>query len=358
MRVFLSTTLLLFTTAAFAFAQEPVIWINETNVTLRGARLQKTGGCDGCDDAGATSRQVIRSGDGAVEFRVGEAYTFWIAGLSRSDGRSQFSNIDFAVRLNGNGWADVMENGTYVGGDTQYVAGDAFRIELVGGRIRYIRNGEVMYTSQKRPVYPLAFDVAFGSAGASLAGARIDTRDRAVATAGLEDQFLRLDRNDDGLVSRPEWGRFRGGFNQRDSNRDGLISRLEYGLNDGEYPVGTAGSGDFIIVSGTERWTDTGLTLRVGDRVTFDAQGTVQMSPDPSDTADPAGSQRLAPDAPLRTRAAGSLIARIGESAPILIGARRTFSAPGSGRLYLSVNDDYLGDNSGEYRVLVTIDPR
>ena len=183
-----------------------------------------------------------------------------------------------------------------------------------------------------------------------IANARIDTRAGAVATSGLdEDQFLRLDRNDDGLISRAEWGRFRSGFNQRDANRDGLLSRRELGLSD-QAAVGTAGNGDFVIVSGTERWTDTGLTLRVGDRVAFDAEGTIQMSPDPNDTADPAGSRRLAPDAPLRTRAAGSLIARIGDSAPILVGARRTFAAPGSGRLYLSVNDDYLGDNSGEFR--------
>ena len=29
--------------------------------------------------------------------------------------------------------------------------------------------------------------------------------------------------------------------------------------------------------------------------------------------------------------------------------------APSSGRLYLSVNDDYLEDNSGEFRVMVGI---
>lgn len=79
---------------------------------------------------------------------------------------------------------------------------------------------------------------------------------------------------------------------------------------------------------------------------------------DPNDTASPAGSQRLAPDAPLRQRPAGTLIARIGNSAPIPVGAGRTITARGGGRLFFGVNDDYLGDNSGEFRVLVTIEPR
>jgi hypothetical protein len=56
---------------------------------------------------------------------------------------------------------------------------------------------------------------------------------------------------------------------------------------------------------------------------------------------------------------AGILIGRIGASPPLLIGAQRTLTrAPVSGRLYLGINDDHLADNSGEYRVSVTIDGR
>ena len=56
---------------------------------------------------------------------------------------------------------------------------------------------------------------------------------------------------------------------------------------------------------------------------------------------------------------AGGLIAKIGESAPLFIGAQRTIQrAPVSGRLYLGVNDDHLDDNSGEYRVSITIQQR
>jgi PA-IL-like protein/EF hand domain-containing protein len=352
----LAGTFLLLTSAAQVAAQEPISWTNQANVALRGDRLEKTGGCDGCDDAGAISRQIIRSGDGAVEFTIGEDHTFWRAGLSRSTGGMRVGNIDFAVRLNGNGRADVMENGVYVGGDTEYRGGDVFRVEVVAGRVRYLKNGQVMHVSQKWPTYPLVFDVALGSRGATIANARIETRESAVATSDINDEFRRLDRNDDGLISRREWLGTRGIFNQRDANRDGLLTRREMGLDE-PAAVGTAGFGDFIIVGGTDQWTDTGLTLRPGDRVTFNAEGTIHMSPDPNDTAGPEGSRRLAPDAPLGQQAAGTLIARIGDGAPIAVGASRTITARG-GRLLLGVNDDYLGDNSGEFRVVVTIEPR
>jgi hypothetical protein len=49
------------------------------------------------------------------------------------------------------------------------------------------------------------------------------------------------------------------------------------------------------------------------------------------------------------------MIGRIDNGAPFFIGNRRNVRAPSSGRLYLSVNDDYLEDNSGEFRVMVGI---
>ncbi|HEY9420514.1 MAG TPA: hypothetical protein VIW92_03795, partial [Thermoanaerobaculia bacterium] len=47
---------------------ESVIWTSLVNATASGGTLQKTGGCDGCPDAGAISQQQIASGDGAVLF--------------------------------------------------------------------------------------------------------------------------------------------------------------------------------------------------------------------------------------------------------------------------------------------------
>ena len=75
--------------AAAASAQQSITWLPEPNVSVRGSALQKTRGCDGCDDASATSRQQIRS-NGSIEFHVDDPYTFWTAGLIRPSERPGF----------------------------------------------------------------------------------------------------------------------------------------------------------------------------------------------------------------------------------------------------------------------------
>jgi hypothetical protein len=302
-------------------AEQRVQWTNTVNVVVRGNALQKVNGCEGCDDASAVSRQMIRSGDGYVEFTIGEPYTFWIAGLGLSDGNAHFNDIDFAFRFNGNDTADVVENGQYQGGDTDYAPGDRFRIAVVAGRVRYMKNDSVVFESRRRPRYPLVLETAFGTIGASMRNASIDTNSRAFA----DDRYYYLpDR-----------------YARRGSAARGTTGQL-------------------ITVYPTERWIDTGMRVEAGDTITFDAEGSIQMSADGDDIATPSGSRtgRRAAEAPLRNQSAGILIARIGNSAVVAIGDRRTSRAPVSGELYLGVNDDFLGDNSGEYRVSVTVNPR
>jgi PA-IL-like protein/EF hand len=351
--------------ASVAAAQERVTWTEQANVAVRGNTLEKTRGCDGCGDAGATSTQVIESNGGYVEFRIPEDWTYLVAGLAFRTRGTRFEDIEFGIRFNGNGSADIVESGRYVGGDTEYTAGDAFRIEVVNDRVRYLRNGDLMTTSRRRPTYPLAFDVGLGTIGASVADARMGAG-RADDRAGLDDrdEFRTLDRNDDGAITRQEWSGNRRAFDERDANGDGRITQRELNAfdrrDDAADDRGVAGtSGELIPVSARDRWTDTGLTVRSGDTITFAADGTIQMSGERGDTANPAGSRRSAPEALVRNSPAGTLIARIGNGAPFAVGARRTIArAPASGRLYLGVNDDYLEDNDGEFRVTVTIEPR
>ena len=153
-----------------------VTWTNATNATATGSTLQKTAGCDGCEDAGASSLESLAS-DGFVEFTVGEAPTMWMAGLNYQDQNPTYADIDFGFRFNGGGYADVLEHGNYVpGGDTTYVVGDVFRLHLVNGRIQYLKNGRYLTESPQTPQLPLVLDASLISAGATVLNAtfRID----------------------------------------------------------------------------------------------------------------------------------------------------------------------------------------
>lgn len=144
-----------------------VTWTNLVNVTVNGTVLQKTGGCDGCDDAGATSEQQLTAGDGYVEFTVGETGTIWLAGLSHGNDGTGYTDIDFAFSFNGAGSAEMRENGIYQS-ETTYAPGDIFRVAVVAGRVQYSKNGTLLRESEKAPEYPLLLDTALLTAGATI----------------------------------------------------------------------------------------------------------------------------------------------------------------------------------------------
>ena len=177
------------------------------------------------------------------------------------------------------------------------------------------------------------------------------------------DLFGGLDANHDNVITPDEWQWSRRSFARQDQNGDGQLTRGE--LTNAELQATSSGaiggavgtSGRMVVVEAARGWVDTGIDVRRGDRISIDASGTVTLSNNGGDVAEPAGSRsgRRAESAPLRNDPAGALIARINNGAPVLVGNRRTFTAPDSGRLYLSVNDDFFADNVGEYRATVSV---
>jgi hypothetical protein len=115
-------------------------------------------------------------------------------------------------------------------------------------------------------------------------------------------------------------------------------------------------TGGQVRVAANQRWTDTGLNVRKGDRVTFRASGQVQLSATASDTATPAGATSgRYPSSPMPRVLAGALIGRVGPVGVFGIGTQTTpLAMPADGRLYLGVNDDDVNDNQGEFTVDVS----
>jgi hypothetical protein len=116
-------------------------------------------------------------------------------------------------------------------------------------------------------------------------------------------------------------------------------------------------TGSGISVSPKQAWTSTGLTVRKGEVLTFNASGEVQLSGDAKDVATPFGSKtgRKAPNAPVPSALAGALIGRIGPNGqPFGIGSGAAVPMPAAGQLFLGINDDGLDDNQGEFRVDIT----
>lgn len=128
------------------------------------------------------------------------------------------------------------------------------------------------------------------------------------------------------------------------------------GLADAQGVARPRGERTTVVVVAEEPWTPTGIYVREGEYVSFDARGEIQLSSDPADLAQPAGAVRGEQPrrGPLPTALAGALIGRVGRSRPFGIGdQRQPLRMPASGELNLGINDDAFGDNRGAFEVVV-----
>ncbi|HEY1992324.1 MAG TPA: hypothetical protein VGH71_07660, partial [Gammaproteobacteria bacterium] len=153
----------------------PVAWTSLVNVAASSGSLQKTGGCDGCEDATAASQQQIALGNsGYVEFTASETNTLRSVGLANVSSGTGVANMDFAIRLQ-SGNLEVREKGIYKAG-TSFVSGDVFRIAVDGGMVHYYKNGAVFYTSTVAPSSALRSSVSINSLGGTVTNAVIKTQ--------------------------------------------------------------------------------------------------------------------------------------------------------------------------------------
>jgi len=116
----------------------------------------------------------------------------------------------------------------------------------------------------------------------------------------------------------------------------------------------TATSGSGLQVAANKNWTDTGINVKKGDRISFHTSGQIEVTNGKSTNAD--GLPSMGGKYPLSDVGVGALIGRIGiRAVPFAIGSNSNpIVMPADGRLYLGVNDDVFTDNNGAFNVEIS----
>ena len=149
-------------------------WLSPSavNATATGTTLQKTGGCDLCQDAGAISSAQVTAAGGYIEF-VPAWGARLVGGLGTdTTTNTDYTHINFAFSIWPGGSWEVRESGVYKT-DGTWAAGDVFKVSIEGTVVKYYRNGVEVYSDSPTLSFPLVFDTTLMSAGASLSNARL-----------------------------------------------------------------------------------------------------------------------------------------------------------------------------------------
>lgn len=110
-----------------------------------------------------------------------------------------------------------------------------------------------------------------------------------------------------------------------------------------------------VSVDSWVAWRDTGIDVRSGQTIYFQASGRVRWGPNRQDGPEGEHNSPHNASRPIPNRPAAGLIGRVGESEEYFFigGEQGAIRMRSSGRLYLGVNDDFLKDNTGSFRVTV-----
>ncbi len=111
-----------------------------------------------------------------------------------------------------------------------------------------------------------------------------------------------------------------------------------------------------VKVPTNQPWTDSGIDVMQGDQLRFDAPGETAYATSGDNRTTAAGRNDVkSPKYLMPSVGVGALIGKVGTNGtPFLIGANRApITMPATGRLWFGVNDEFWGDNAGDYQVTV-----
>jgi trimeric autotransporter adhesin len=153
---------------------EGVVWTDLVNATVCGTTLKKTGGCDGCLDSGAASRQRLSVEDSYLEFPVLENQLVRYIGLNTFSTTVYPTDILFSLKFV-SGFVDVKEAGE-LRAEIPVAIGDVLRISVKSGVVSYAKNGTVFYVSEGTEAMTapsLQVDTSFINSGSTITDARV-----------------------------------------------------------------------------------------------------------------------------------------------------------------------------------------
>jgi hypothetical protein len=153
---------------------QAVTWQNEAGVSATATTLTKTADW-GWGNAGASSTKSLATGsDGYAEFTVPSDPGYVMFGLGNGDDDQGYADIGYAFyAYPPSGQLMVFENGNYEATVGAYAVGEKLRIAVEGNVVRYLKNGDVVYTSATTPTSSLRVDTSLYSPGATVEGATL-----------------------------------------------------------------------------------------------------------------------------------------------------------------------------------------
>uniref|UniRef100_UPI00232DF7F2 RHS repeat domain-containing protein n=1 Tax=Tenacibaculum aiptasiae TaxID=426481 RepID=UPI00232DF7F2 len=149
-----------------------------SGISISGDVITKTGSI-GWNTGLAT--QGSFTGDGYVEFIAKEGNYATMVGLSNSNANADFTSIKYAIHP----WANnirIYEQGVNLGNKTTFVTNDVLRIERIGNKIHYKKNGETFYISNENSVGTLLGDVSLYTNGAQIKDLKIVDNNKGLQT--------------------------------------------------------------------------------------------------------------------------------------------------------------------------------
>jgi hypothetical protein len=134
-------------------------------------------------------------------------------------------------------------------------------------------------------------------------------------------------------------------------------------------PVSAASSAvvSHVTLESDQIYTNTGITLHVGDSVTIEATGQIRFGGGKIQAVSPKGiawgkkcdaiasTEPRANPWPKNGVSCWSLIARVGTGNPFEVGPARSFRAARAGVLDLGLNDNFVDDNTGHWEATISV---